>query len=85
MGNLHLRLGGLSLADSPVTKPHHDRFERAWTLYRDDDLSDHAKRILLKEMGDARTDFTFLEFLKFKQSLPGYVEYWAERGQDLCE
>jgi len=54
---------------------HHLRYAVAWSLYQDE-LSDLASRALEREMDAAQNLFTWDEFQVFKQTLPGYIEFW---------
>ena len=62
---------------------HHERYARAWSLHRDPAMSDESRQILEREMDDAQNHFTWDEFQEFKKTLPGFVEYWAEKKEEL--
>ena len=57
---------------------HHLRYARAWALHRDADMPDSAREILEREMDSAQNLFGWDEFQKFKGTLPGFVEFWAD-------
>jgi hypothetical protein len=66
-------LGGFLVS----TPEHHVRYARAWKLYVDETNTVETRRLLEIETDSAQEDFSFIEFQQFKQTLPGYVEYWA--------
>lgn len=61
----------------PALPDHHRRYALAWSLYRDDSLADGAREALEREMDAAQNLFGWDEFQDFKQTLPGFVEHWA--------
>lgn len=73
------------LKDETIPPIHQLRYARAWELYQDHKLSDYAQRVLEDEMDSAQNDFTFPEFQTFKRTLPGFVEHWNEKMQQILE
>lgn len=59
-----------------MASDYRKRYETAWNLYLDPDLSKEAKLILQKEMDSAQNEFTWDEFQEFKKTLKGFVEHW---------
>jgi len=54
------------------------RYARAWALHQYADMPDSAREILEREMDSAQNRFGWAEFQKFKVTLPGFVEFWAD-------
>ena len=59
-----------------MASDYRKRYETAWNLYLDPDLSEEAKLTLQKEMDSAQNEFTWDEFQEFKKTLKGFVEHW---------
>lgn len=55
---------------------HHRRYREAWDAYRTC-FDDADAQLLERAMDAAQNSFGWDEFQEFKQTLPGYVEYWA--------
>lgn len=75
---------GEGSVDTPLPE-HHVRYARAWVLHRDTDISDSAREILEREMDAAQNLFGWDEFQEFKVTLPGFVEFWEERKNELLD
>ena len=69
--------------DRLVMPNHHERYARAWSLHRDPSMSDELRRILECEMDEAQNHFGWDEFQQFKETLPGYVEYWEGAKESI--
>jgi hypothetical protein len=63
---------------------HHVRYARAWALHQDADMPDSSREILEREMDSAQNLFGWDEFQKFKATLPGFMEFWADWKRGLC-
>ena len=74
----------LTSSSDPTTAPaHHQRYARAWSLYRDEGLSKEAKLSLEREMDSAQNLFSRSEFNIFKVYLHGYVAFWDRQAKKL--
>jgi len=62
---------------------HHRRYRIAWSLYQDKGLTDEHRLILEQEMDGAQNHFTWDEFQTFKETLPGFVEFWKALGASM--
>ena len=62
---------------------HHRRYALAWSLYTDPEMSEKSKRILMAHMDKVQESFEWKEFQQFKQTLPGYEEYWRKKSDEL--
>ncbi len=64
---------------------HHRRYAIAWSLYQDADCSEQSRMLLAREMDDAQNHFTWDEFQSFKETLPGYIDYWEAQANSLLD
>ena len=65
------------LFDFSMTEPeHHTRYKRAWSLYQEEGLCQESRKALEKEMDSAQNHFSWDEFQDFKETLPGFNEFW---------
>jgi len=62
---------------------HHIHYQRAWALYQDPGLSDEARSVLEREMDSAQDAFRYDEFQAFKETLPGFLDFWRDKRNDL--
>ena len=69
--------------EEPPTPNHHLRYQRAWALYQDPGLSDEARGVLEREMDAAQNHFQWDEFQAFKQTLPGFLDFWRDKRNEL--
>jgi hypothetical protein len=74
-----------AVSDCPAATCHHRRYALAWSLYRDESLTDDARETLEREMDSAQNLFGWDEFQTFKQTLSGFVEHWANWKRDALK
>ena len=71
--------------EEPTTPTHHLRYQRAWALHQDPNISDVARGFLEREMDSAQESFGWDEFQAFKETLPGYLDFWRNQKYEwLC-
>jgi len=68
-----------------IMPEHHRRYAMAWTLHCEPNCSQETKIILEKEMDNAQNHFSWDEFQAFKQTLPGFVEFWKTTSNNMTE
>jgi len=66
-----------------IMPEHHRRYAVAWSLYKDDSLSEQSKLLLEREMDDAQNYFNWDEFQEFKLTLPGFMEHWDGMKEEV--
>ena len=60
----------------PQEPAHHRRYRFAWLSYADPDTPSDLLPEIGKEMDLAQNAFGWDEFQTFKETLPGFMEFW---------
>ena len=77
------RLRSLAAGAGSALPDHHRRYAVAWTIYRDRGLPEDARLILECEMDSAQNEFRFDEWEAFRETLPGFLQFWEGWRRDL--